>query len=216
MPTHDHEHPSVEAFFRVVTVLPDALETWLSTPESSSVGQRQPGADHSTGQLAGLRTLELLTLPVARWTESDVAHAARTVGFVRRHRAQWPAGDLTRRRWRYALRNWGHDPLWEERMVLQQADQGRQVIVVDGQPAGHLTVDEGLAGSRVEDLRLEEHVRHRCLAAAVLHRLALTSRTATEIHLTGPQLRWEPALGRRGFVPVNAEADSTTMVLPAF
>ena len=36
----------------------------------------------------------------------------KVVGYVRRHRAQEPANIVTSR-WRYALMNWGHDPLKE-------------------------------------------------------------------------------------------------------
>ena len=34
----------------------------------------------------------------------------KVVGFVRRHTAREPVNTVTSR-WRYALMNWGHDPL---------------------------------------------------------------------------------------------------------
>jgi hypothetical protein len=33
------------------------------------------------------------------------------VGYVRRHLAQPPSGEVENSRWRYSLMNWGHDPL---------------------------------------------------------------------------------------------------------
>jgi hypothetical protein len=37
----------------------------------------------------------------------------KVVGYIHRHTAQRPAGDVSQTRWRYALMNWGHDPLRE-------------------------------------------------------------------------------------------------------
>jgi len=33
------------------------------------------------------------------------------VGYVHRHMAQRPSGDIEGSRWRKSLMNWGHDPL---------------------------------------------------------------------------------------------------------
>ena len=35
---------------------------------------------------------------------------AKVVGYVHRHLAQRPDGDVTETTWRYSLMNWGHDP----------------------------------------------------------------------------------------------------------
>jgi hypothetical protein len=43
--------------------------------------------------------------------EADYAHMRKVVGYVARHLAQRPRGDITETRWRYSLMNWGHDPL---------------------------------------------------------------------------------------------------------
>jgi hypothetical protein len=66
---------------------PAELETWLGTDEAQRVGQKNDGGE-SVGHESG-----------------------RTVGYVHRHLAQRPAGDVTGTRWRYSLMNWGHDPL---------------------------------------------------------------------------------------------------------
>ena len=34
----------------------------------------------------------------------------KVVGYVKRHSAQRPDGDVTDTPWRYSLMNWGHDP----------------------------------------------------------------------------------------------------------
>ena len=35
----------------------------------------------------------------------------KVVGYVHRHLAQRPKGDVAETPWRYSLMNWGHDPL---------------------------------------------------------------------------------------------------------
>ena len=35
----------------------------------------------------------------------------KVVGYVHRHGAQGPDGDVEHSRWRYSLMNWGNDPL---------------------------------------------------------------------------------------------------------
>ena len=35
----------------------------------------------------------------------------KVAGYVARHRAQRPSGDVEHSRWRYSLMNWGHDRL---------------------------------------------------------------------------------------------------------
>ena len=37
----------------------------------------------------------------------------KVVGYVHRHMAQRPGGDVAETDWRYSLMNWGHDPLKE-------------------------------------------------------------------------------------------------------
>jgi hypothetical protein len=35
----------------------------------------------------------------------------KVLGYIKRHSAQRPSGDVTDTPWRYSLMNWGHDPL---------------------------------------------------------------------------------------------------------
>jgi Protein of unknown function (DUF3140) len=84
------------------------LERWLDTDESKSVGQ---GDGESTGHKSGRRIVNILGTKKGELSDDDVAHMRKVVGYVHRHLAQRPDGDVTDTRWRYSLMNWGHDPL---------------------------------------------------------------------------------------------------------
>ncbi|HYJ83475.1 MAG TPA: DUF3140 domain-containing protein [Allosphingosinicella sp.] len=102
------DRPRIAAdFAAAVNMEADELEAWLETPESRRVGFKRDGGE-SVGHASGRRIVELLRHGPSG--DSDYAHMRKTVGFVRRHRAQEPANMVTSR-WRYSLMNWGHDPL---------------------------------------------------------------------------------------------------------
>lgn len=85
------------------------LETFLATDESRSVGDQGSGGE-STGHESGRRIVQILRTNKGDLTEDDAAHMRKVVGYVHRHLAQRPSGDVTDTRWRYSLMNWGHDP----------------------------------------------------------------------------------------------------------
>ena len=91
-----------------VNMTASRLEDWLATEESKSVGQ---GSGESTGHASGRRIVTLLRTRRSDLGEDDVEHMRKVVGYVHRHLAQRPSGDVTDTRWRYSLMNWGHDPL---------------------------------------------------------------------------------------------------------
>ncbi|MFA1542618.1 DUF3140 domain-containing protein [Actinomadura monticuli] len=97
-------------FGKAVNMTAKELERWLDTEESRSVGQKDGGGE-STGHASGRRIVELLRTRRADMSEDDYAHMRKVVGYVHRHLAQRPSGDVTDTRWRYSLMNWGHDPL---------------------------------------------------------------------------------------------------------
>lgn len=99
-----------ERFRRAVNMDADEIEAWLETGESRAVGQTKPGAAESVGRASGRRIARILRTPEAERGDADYAHMRKVAGFVARHRAQEPANPVTSR-WRYALMNWGHDPL---------------------------------------------------------------------------------------------------------
>ena len=86
------------------------LEQWLGTDGSQSVGQKE-GDGEATGHKSGKRIVEILRTKKADLTDDDVQHMAKVVGYVHRHSAQRPSGDVTDTAWRHSLMNWGHDPL---------------------------------------------------------------------------------------------------------
>lgn len=98
-------------FAEVVNMSPSELEDWLETDESGEVGWTRDGEDEAVGHKSGRRIVELRRKTRDALTDDDHAHKRKVIGYVRRHAAQRPEGDVAETRWRYSLMNWGHDPL---------------------------------------------------------------------------------------------------------
>lgn len=97
------------AFTKIVNMTPREIEDWHKTEASAYVGQ-DCGDGVSIGVKAGQRTVQLLRLERLP-NDDDVKHMRRVVSFINRMRSQSPRKDRETSRWRYALMNWGHDPL---------------------------------------------------------------------------------------------------------
>jgi hypothetical protein len=97
-------------FNDAVNMTPAELERWLGTDESTSVGDTG-GDGESTGHASGRTIVGLLRAKQNDLGDDDYAHMRKVVGYVHRHLAQRPSGDVEDTRWRYSLMNWGHDPL---------------------------------------------------------------------------------------------------------
>jgi Protein of unknown function (DUF3140) len=95
---------------QAVNMSPGQLEQWLDSDESKSVGQKDGGSE-ATGHKSGRRIVEILRTKKADLNDDDVDHMRKVVGYVHRHLAQRPSGDVEDTPWRYSLMNWGHDPL---------------------------------------------------------------------------------------------------------
>ena len=106
----DDRQQIINEFGETVNMSPRELEEWLQTDESKSVGQSDGGGE-SKGHESGRRIVEILGKKKSDYTDDDVDHMRRVVGYVKRHQAQKPKGDVENSRWRYSLLNWGHDPL---------------------------------------------------------------------------------------------------------
>lgn len=104
----DDRQQTYDAFRDAVNMAPKELEEWLETDESRSVGEGDGG--ESTGHRSGRRIVEIKRKNKGDLTESDLEHMRKVVGYVRRHTAQRPSGNVRESHWRYALMNWGHDP----------------------------------------------------------------------------------------------------------
>lgn len=99
-----------EHFRELVNMQPAELEHWLASDESRSAGQHKDGGE-STGHASGRRIVEILRARKGDLSDDDYRHMRKVVGYIRRHLAQRPSGDVRDTRWRYSLMNWGHDPL---------------------------------------------------------------------------------------------------------
>ena len=96
-------------FMDAVNMQPKELEEWLDTEESKSVGDSDSG--ESTGHKSGRRIVEIKRTKKDDLTDSQYEHMQKVVGYVNRHTAQRPDGDIEDSDWRYSLMNWGYDPL---------------------------------------------------------------------------------------------------------
>lgn len=109
---HPADEPAIrEAFAQAVNMTGREIAAWLNTASSKAVGQTRRGESESIGRQSARRIIEILDTPMESLSESDYVHMRKVVGYVRRHGAQRPRGDVTDTRWRWSLMNWGHDPL---------------------------------------------------------------------------------------------------------
>jgi len=100
-----------EDFRAAVNMTAGELEKWLETAESREVGQKKSEDAESVGHDSGRKIIKLLQTRKDDLTSADEAHMRKVTGYVHRHLAQRPGGDVKETKWRYSLMNWGHDPL---------------------------------------------------------------------------------------------------------
>jgi hypothetical protein len=106
----DDDTQTYDDFDHAVNMTASELKKWLDTDEAKAVGQKSGGGGESTGHESGRHIVAILEKKKADLDEDDYAHMRKVVGYVKRHSAQRPDGDITDTRWRYSLMNWGHDP----------------------------------------------------------------------------------------------------------
>ncbi|MCI9858309.1 DUF3140 domain-containing protein [Microbacterium proteolyticum] len=106
----DDDDQTREDFDGAVNMTASELKKWLDTDESKSVGQKKDGNGESTGHASGRHIVRILEKKKADLSDDDYAHMRKVVGYVKRHSAQRPEGDVTDTDWRYSLMNWGNDP----------------------------------------------------------------------------------------------------------
>ncbi|QEH38436.1 hypothetical protein OJF2_70370 [Aquisphaera giovannonii] len=97
-------------FKDAVNMTASQIEKWLDSEDSKRVGYKDEGGGESVGHHSGRRIVEILGKKKADYTDDDLKHMAKVVGYVHRHLAQRPDGDVEETPWRYSLMNWGHDP----------------------------------------------------------------------------------------------------------
>ena len=102
---HDDQQTNDE-FHDLVNMTPSALSTWLDTDESKRVGQKKDGKGESTGHHMGHEIVELLHAKKSDLGEDDFDRMRKVTGYIKRHTAQRPDGDITETPWRYSLQYW--------------------------------------------------------------------------------------------------------------
>ncbi len=100
----------IEDFQEAVNLSASELKQWLKTKESNSVG-RKDKQGKIKGRKSGKKIIKLLSQDRAKYQKKDLKHMKKVVGFIHRHLAQKPDGEIESTPWRYSLMNWGRDPL---------------------------------------------------------------------------------------------------------
>ena len=115
--TADEQDAVLKEFAHAVNMSAVKLDKWLHTPESREVGYKAGGQGESVGHQSGRHIIKLLDKKQSSFDDADVQHARKVVGYIHRHLAQRPAGDIRETHWRYSLMNWGHDPTVKKKAV---------------------------------------------------------------------------------------------------
>ena len=105
---------TLKTFTALVNLSSAELRKWLKSDESKSLGWVRAGETESIGRQSEKAILKIKAKKKAMLTDADYAHMRKVIGYIRRHRAQRPRGDVSRTRWRYSLMNWSHDPVQED------------------------------------------------------------------------------------------------------
>lgn len=106
----DDDKKAVEEFDDSVNMTVKQIEDWLATKESKEVGYKETEGSESVGHKSGKHIVRILNKNKSDYTDDDLKHIHKVVGYIHRHLAQKPDGDITETNWRYSLMNWGHDP----------------------------------------------------------------------------------------------------------
>jgi hypothetical protein len=115
MAAQDVDHLQTRKDFGdAVNMTAPQLRKWLNDERSKSVGQKSGNDAESTGHASGRHIVQILDTTASDLTDADYSHMRKVVGYVKRHLAQRPSGDVEDTAWRYSLMNWGHDPTQEK------------------------------------------------------------------------------------------------------
>ena len=107
--TDQEKEEIYDEFYDKVNMTPSQIEDWLDTDKSKSVGI-DSGDGESKGRKSAKKIIEIRRKKKANLTESDYEHMQKVNGYIARHTAQRPDGDVKDTDWAYSLKNWGHDP----------------------------------------------------------------------------------------------------------
>ncbi len=104
------QEETLQDFREAVNLDAKEIKQWLKTEKSHSVGQKDKNGKIK-GRKSGKKIIKILQKAQSDYQKEDFKHMKKVVGYVHRHLAQKPSGDITETPWRYSLMNWGHDPL---------------------------------------------------------------------------------------------------------
>ncbi|NND99332.1 MAG: DUF3140 domain-containing protein [Pirellulaceae bacterium] len=107
----DQQQSTFDEFYNLVNMQPKELEEWLKTDESKAVGDSDDG--ESTGHQSGRKIVEIKRTNKSDLSSEQLDHMSKVCGYIKRHLAQRPNGDVSGTNWCYSLKNWGHDPTKE-------------------------------------------------------------------------------------------------------
>src|SRR4051794_16443437 len=93
--TGDERREITSDFRRLVNMAPRQLERWLDSEASRTVGQKSSDGAESVGHRSGRRIIEIKRTKVADRTDDDLRHMRKVNGYIGRHLAQRPDGDIT-------------------------------------------------------------------------------------------------------------------------
>lgn len=117
MAAHGSDDTVRAEFGQLVNMSAAELRKWLDSEDSRGVGMTPDGEKvtggngvESVGHHMGERIVEILGTKAVDLSDQDFADMRKVIGYIRRHSAQRPGGDITDTRWRKSLMNWGHDP----------------------------------------------------------------------------------------------------------
>ncbi len=105
----DNKDEIYDDFYDLVNMQPKEIEEWLETEKSKSVGQ-DSGDGESRGHKSGKKIVDIKRTKKAELTKNDYEHMKKVIGYIKRHKAQKPDGNIKDSDWRYSLKNWGYDP----------------------------------------------------------------------------------------------------------
>ena len=106
----DEQRETLDEFKDKVNMTASELEDWLETEESKNVGQEDASGE-AIGHRSGREIVKILNKNQDEYTEANFERMNKVVGYINRHLAQKPDGDIEETNWRYSLMNWGHDPM---------------------------------------------------------------------------------------------------------
>lgn len=110
MSLENEEKETLADFKKAVNMTAKQIEKWLESDESKAVGFKEDDESESVGHQSGKHIIEILSKKQADYTADDFKFMKKVNGYVHRHLAQRPSGDISETNWRYSLMNWGHDP----------------------------------------------------------------------------------------------------------